>query len=84
MTFGTPIIRSPLLSAIKNIKVSWKGQLYQFTAMPNGLTCAPRYFTKLLKPVFSILREKGHISSGYLDDVLILGEDYDAYKKKYL
>lgn len=30
-------------------------------------------FTKLLKPVFASLRQKGHISSSFLDDSLLLG-----------
>lgn len=30
----------------------WKGQIYQFNAMPFGLTSAPRIFTKIMKPVF--------------------------------
>jgi len=34
----------------KYLKFEWKGQLYQFTCLPNGLACAPRLFTKLLKP----------------------------------
>ena len=47
----------------KYLKFSWNGNLYQFTAMPNGLACAPRYFTKLMKPVFATLRQKGYIST---------------------
>ena len=35
---------------------------------PNGLALCPRKFTKLLKPVFSILRQQGHISVAYIDD----------------
>ena len=27
--------------------------------MPNGLACAPRFFTKILNPVFAKLREDG-------------------------
>ena len=36
----------------------WQGQLYQFTCLPNGLSEAPRKFTKLLKPPFACLRSK--------------------------
>ena len=42
--------------------------------MPNGLALAPRKFTKLMKPVFATLREKGHLSSAFLDDSLLLAE----------
>ena len=52
----------------KYLKFLWKGRLYQFTCLAQGLSCAPRVFTKLLKPVYSHLRLKGHVSSGYLDD----------------
>ena len=62
----------------KYLKFSWNGNLYQFTAMPNGLACAPRYFTKLMKPVFATLRQKGYISTSYLDDVLLFGDDYES------
>ena len=44
------------------------GQKYQFTALIMGLTTSPRVFTKVMKPVFSSLRGKGHISSAYIDD----------------
>jgi len=35
-------------------------------------------FTKLLKPVYSHLRLKGHVSSGYLDDSFLEGDSHDA------
>ena len=38
-----------------------KGTFYQFTCLPNGLYCAPRAFTKILKPVYSRLRGLGVI-----------------------
>ena len=41
----------------------------------------PRFFNKLMKPVFSFPRELGHISSGYLDDsfsLTILPEERQA------
>ena len=55
----------------KNLKFQWQGALYQFTCLAQGLSSAPRLFTKLLKPVFSYLRRKGHISSDYLDGSLL-------------
>ena len=33
-------------------------------------------FTKLLKPVYSVLRQLGHTSSPYIDDSYLLGDDY--------
>ena len=60
----------------KYLKFSWKGYLYQFTCLPNGLSCGPRKFTKLLKPVLSDLHLRGHISSGYIDDLYLQGKTY--------
>ena len=57
----------------KYLKFMWKGVLYQFTCLAQGLSSAPRLFTKLMKPVLSNLRGKKHISSGYIDDPLLIG-----------
>ena len=45
----------------KYLKFIWQGNLYQFTCLAQGLSSAPRLFTKLMKPVFSFLRELGHL-----------------------
>lgn len=63
-------------SSQKLLKLSWKGQLYQYTCLPNGLSSCPRKFTKLLKPVFAVLRKKGHVSSGYIDDSYLQGTTF--------
>ena len=57
----------------KFLKFSWGGKLYQYTCLPNGLACAPRVFTKLLKPVYSTLRSQGHLSLGDIDDSYLQG-----------
>ena len=41
--------------------------------MPNGLSPAPRIFTKLLKPVFSHLRKLGFHNTAYIDDSFLQG-----------
>lgn len=46
----------------------FKDNLNKYTCFPNGLTSAPRIFTKILKPVFSGLWKEGHQMMGYLDD----------------
>lgn len=46
--------------------------------LPNGLCCAPRIFTKLLKPVYSTLRLKGQMSVGYIDDSYLQGKTVAA------
>ena len=58
----------------KYLKFIWKGQLYKFKALPNGLTSGPRKFTKLLKPPFSYLRELSHTIIGYIDDTLLIAQ----------
>lgn len=57
----------------KFLKFIWDDQLYAFTCLPNGLTCAPRYFTKLLKPVYASLRSQGYLSVAYIDDCYLQG-----------
>ena len=60
----------------KYLKFQWKNKLYAFTCFPNGLAFCPRKFTKLLKPVYSVLRHLGHASSPYIDDSYLQGNDY--------
>ena len=64
----------------KYLKFRVGHQLNKFITLPNGLSFAPRIFTKLTRPVYSILRTRGHISSGYLDDSFLLGDTPDQCK----
>ena len=59
----------------------WKGTLYKFTCLPQGLGCLPRVFNKVLKPVFSHLRQRGHVSSGYIDDTFLEGGSNNLWKE---
>ena len=61
----------------KYLKFSWRGKLYQFTCFPNGLAFCPRKFTKLLKPVYSTLRNLGHLSVAYIDDSYLQAATYE-------
>ena len=54
--------------------------LFQYTCLPNGLSCAPRKSTKLLKPVLSALHRKGFTVLAYIDNLLLLGDTYDDCK----
>ena len=56
------------------LQFQWKGVTYQFQCLPFGLSCAPRTFTKLMKPVVGFLRERGVQLIIYLDDLLIFGD----------
>ena len=61
----------------KYLKFVWLSIPYQFEAMPNGYKDAMRVFTKLLKPLFSHLREMGYISIIYVDDTLLYGDTFE-------
>ena len=56
------------------MKFQWNGTLYQYTCLPNGLSCGSRKFTKILKPPLASLHTKGHIISGHLDDFYLQGK----------
>ena len=58
----------------KFLRFLWKDSLLEFACLPFGLASAPRVFTKLMKPVLSILRQRGIRLIAYLDDFLIMGE----------
>lgn len=61
----------------KYLKFIWNGIHYQFCALPQGLSTSPRIFTKILKPVYSTLRKKGHINVPYIDDSLLIGQTFN-------
>ena len=46
-----------------------EGKFYQFCCLPNGLSPAPRIFSKILKPLFSFFRSINHKSSAYTDAI---------------
>lgn len=60
----------------KYLKFMWRDKLYQYTCLPNGLASIPRIFTKLLKPVFNVFRQKSYLSSSYTDDCHLQGASY--------
>jgi hypothetical protein len=68
----------------KYLKFHWRGVLYQYTCFPNGLSNCPRYFTKLLKPVYATLRGQGHLSAAFIDDCCLLGSTFDECQKNVI
>lgn len=58
----------------KYLRFSFRGKIFEFCALPFGLSSAPYIFTKLLKPLATVLREKGFLSVIYLDDFLLIGD----------
>lgn len=60
----------------KYLRFEFDGQVYQFKVLPYGLSSAPRVFTKIMKEVINCLRDRGHRSVIYLDDILCIGDTY--------
>ena len=56
----------------KYLRFLWRDSLLEFACLPFGLASAPRVFTKLLKPVLSILRQRGIRLIVYLDNILLM------------
>ena len=55
------------------LRFYFNDKLFEFTCLPFGLASAPFVFTKIMRPVISLLRSKGFKSVNYLDDFLLLG-----------
>ena len=60
----------------KYLKFFYRGKLYKYLTLPNGLATCPRKFTKLSKPPLAKFREMHHIISGYLEDFCLQGHTY--------
>ena len=58
----------------KFLRFKWKGALFQFRVLPNGLACAPRFFTKVLTPIFATLRDSGMECFPYIDDTFVVAD----------
>ena len=57
------------------LRFEHNGQLYEFVCLPNGLSSAPRFFTKLMKPTLARLREDGLLLVIYINDIILLAVD---------
>ena len=56
----------------KYLRLIFKDTIYQFVALPFGLSLAPRTFTKCMAPVAAYLRLQGIQIYPYIDDWLIV------------
>ena len=56
----------------KILRLMREGELYEFTFLAIGLSCAPRIFTKILKPPLSTMHTVTH-----LDDLYLQGQTYE-------
>ena len=57
----------------KYLKFVLDSSIFDFPSLPNGYRDAPRLFTKIMKPVFGTLRNRGHASVVYIDDSWLQG-----------
>lgn len=61
----------------KYLRFKFKNQLFEFNCLPFGINIAPYIFTKLMKEVARHLRILGCKVLIYLDDILIIGKNYE-------
>ena len=54
------------------LRFIWKEQLCKYVCLPFGYSFTPRTFTKILKPLYSLLRSNGMKVCYYIDDTLII------------
>ena len=66
------------------LRFLWRNRLFQYTCLPNGLVSALRYFTKLLKPVYSTLLSQGYLNVGYIDDSYLQGDSNTECRRDIL
>lgn len=59
----------------KYLRFEFEGTLYEYLCLSFGLCTAPFVFTKLLKPILTLLRGTGYKSVVYLDDFLLISPD---------
>ena len=55
----------------KYFKFEWIDKVYKFLGMPNGYSDAMRIFTKILQLVYANLRQKGHLSVVFVDNLYL-------------
>lgn len=63
------------------LRFGFKGKIFQYVCLANGISCAPRLFTKLMKPVYATLRQLGHSNSGFIDDSLLVSDTFNECKE---
>ena len=72
----------PLHHSCRNLfAFHWNRQVWRFKTLPFGVNSAPYIFTKLTKPVVSLLRHLGIRLILYLDDLLIMGNGIEQTRR---
>ncbi|CAJ0929554.1 unnamed protein product [Ranitomeya imitator] len=64
------------------VQIQGRIRHFQFTAMPFGLSMAPRVFTKVMLEVMAYLRHQDTLIVLYLDDFLIIGNSASQCKER--
>ena len=66
----------------KYMQFKFNDKLFRFTGLANGVSSAPRLFTKLMKVPLSHLRQRhGIVITAYLDDLLLIADSPMAVLK---
>lgn len=65
----------PMHGSHRHLRFVWDGRLFEFSCLPFCLSCAPRVFTKILKPAVAWLRAQGIRLVIYLDDFIFFNEN---------
>ena len=65
----------------KYLRFIWRNTLYEFQCLCFGLSLAPFYFTKAMKPVFSQLRREGIHCTHYIDDSMYISPSAKQLQK---
>ena len=58
----------------KFLRFKWKAEIHEFQCLPFGLSSTPRTFTKILKPVMAVLRQRGMRSIVFINDLLLMAQ----------
>ena len=58
--------------------------IYEFRALPMGLTCSPRIFTGINRVLDTLFRRRGIRVTFYIDDILVLGKDREDCRQRVL
>ena len=66
-----PIIHSHQIFRSQFLRLFGMAPYMIFTCLPNGLSCAPMIFTKILKSPLSSLHTQDHIAVALLDDLYV-------------
>ena len=60
----------------KYLRFEWEGRLYQFCCLPFWVRICTQNFYKNTQGALSVLRNLGHQSAAYIDDVWLVGISY--------